>query len=126
MKYLAKCHCGAVQAEVEADETIECLQCNCSICSLVADLHLILPKSRFKLVCGEESITTYTFNTKVAKHTFCKHCGVKVFYTPRSNPDGISVNARCLIPQPKSIKVKSFDGQNWEQNAGTVAHLSKT
>ncbi|SMF47266.1 Uncharacterized conserved protein [Alteromonadaceae bacterium Bs31] len=125
MLYNAKCHCGAVQAEVEAPEHIDCYRCNCSMCSLTAYLHLIVPKSKFKLLHGQDSIESYSFNTGVAKHTFCKRCGIKVFYTPRSNPDGYSVNVRCLHPQPRSIGIENFDGNNWEESAHKLAGLSK-
>ena len=92
-------------------------ECNCSICSKSGYLHLIVPKSRFRLVQGEESITTYTFNTGVAKHFFCKVCGIKSFYVPRSDPDGISVNARCLDPGTVTeMEVRPFDGRNWESS----------
>jgi hypothetical protein len=66
-----------------------------------------------------------TFNTGVAKHTFCKTCGTKPFYTPRSNPDGVDVNLRCLTPQPKTVRIVNFDGQNWEANAHSLAHKSQ-
>lgn len=125
MKYHGSCHCGALQFEVEAPEHIEASECNCSICSKSGYLHLIVPRSKFKLLRGAEHITTYTFNTGVAKHTFCKICGIKPFYVPRSNPDGYSVNVRCLEPQPARLTVTPFDGRNWEQHAHTVAHLSK-
>jgi len=125
MKYRGGCHCGAVQFEVEAPEHIEANECNCSMCSKAGYLHLIVPKSKFTLVRGTDQITTYTFNTGVAKHTFCKVCGIKSFYVPRSNPDGYSVNVRCLEPQPARLTVTPFDGRNWEQHAHTVAHLSQ-
>lgn len=125
MKYPGSCHCGAVTFEIEAPEAIECTDCNCSICSKAGFLHLILPLSKFKLLSGEKNLTTYTFNTGVAKHTFCKTCGVKPFYTPRSNPDGVDINVRCLDPVPGNLLVEKFDGQNWEQHAHKVAHLSK-
>lgn len=88
-------------------------------------LHLIVPKSAFTLVEGQEALETYTFNTGVAKHYFCSTCGIKSFYIPRSNPDGYDVNVRCLDPAPEQIEVQMFDGQNWEDNAHEVAHLSK-
>jgi hypothetical protein len=89
-------------------------------------LHLIVPKSRFRLLRGREDLCTYTFNTGIAQHTFCRVCGIKSFYVPRSNPDGISVNVRCLRPEMvERIEVSCFDGQNWEQNAGRLAHLSE-
>ena len=124
MIYQGSCHCGAIQFEVEAPESVEVENCNCSICAMTGFLHLIVPARHFRLLSGEESLTTYTFNTGVAKHKFCKICGVKPFYIPRSNPDGVDINLRCLSTQPKQVKVIDFDGQNWEQNAHTVAHKS--
>ena len=102
------------------------LECNCSICSKAGYLHLIVPHSRFRLLRGEENLTTYIFNTGVAKHTFCRTCGIKPFYVPRSNPDGVDVNARCLDPMPEGIVVEPFDGQNWEANALSLEHLSRS
>jgi hypothetical protein len=109
------CHCGRVRFEVTAPAAISAAECNCSICAKSGYLHLIVPKSRFLLLAGEESITTYTFNTGIAQHFFCKVCGIKSFYVPRSDPDGISVNARCLDPGTVSrMEVRPFDGRNWE------------
>jgi hypothetical protein len=90
------CHCGAVAFEVDAPARITVSDCNCSICRMSGYLHLIVPRTRFRLLHGAESLSTYTFNTRTAQHLFCRHCGVKSFYVPRSNPDGYSVNARCL------------------------------
>ncbi len=118
------CHCGAVRFEVEAPAVIEAYECNCSICAKTAFLHLIVAESRFRLQAGADALTTYTFNTGVAKHLFCSRCGVKAFYRPRSNPDGWSVNARCLDSATvERLVLKPFDGRNWEQ-AGDLAHLS--
>ena len=125
MNYTGSCHCGAVTFEVEAAEILEVERCNCSICRKSGFLHLIVPLNRFRLISGEDSLTTYTFNTGVAKHTFCKVCGVKPFYTPRSNPDGIDVNVNCLDPVPTTLQISEFDGQNWEQHAHTLAHKSR-
>ena len=104
--------------EVEAPAEIEAVECNCSICSKSGFLHLIVPKSRFTLIQGSESLSIYTFNTGVARHMFCKTCGVKSFYVPRSHPDGYSVNVRCLEPVTiRKITVTPFDGKNWEDHA---------
>ena len=120
------CHCGAVTFEVEAPAEIEAGLCNCSICSMTSYLHLIVPKSRFNLITGLDSIETYTFNTGVAQHFFCRKCGIRSFYIPRSNPDGISVNVRCLEKDTiTSVRIRNFDGENWETNAHELAHLSK-
>lgn len=125
MIYRGGCHCKAVQFEVEAPEDLTVSDCNCSICSMTGFLHLIVPASRFRLVSGKENLGEYTFNTGVARHYFCRTCGVKSFYVPRSNPDGYSVNARCLEARPRSMKVESFDGQNWERHGADLAHLSR-
>lgn len=125
IKYKGSCHCGAVTFEVEAAEAVEVEDCNCSICTKTGFLHLIVPASNFTLLTGQEALTTYSFNTGIAKHSFCSHCGIKSFYTPRSNPDGVDVNLRCLDTAPKSVKRVPFDGRNWEENAHRVAHKSK-
>ncbi len=119
------CHCGKVQFTVEAPADIEADQCNCSICHMSAYLHLIVPREDFRLTSGEDDIRTYTFNTGVAKHVFCRHCGVKSFYIPRSHPAGISVNVNCLRPESiASLKITPFDGANWEKNIHKLSPLS--
>ena len=112
MKYSGGCHCGAVRFEVEAARQVTVQDCNCSICSKSGYLHLIVPRSRFKLLQGESDLATYTFDTGEAKHLFCKICGIKSFYIPRSNPDGYDINLRCLDEQPQQVIVEPFDGKN--------------
>ena len=115
------CHCGRVRFEVIAPAKLEVADCNCSICSKFGYLHLIVPADRFKLVSGREALSTYSFNTHVAKHFFCSTCGVKSFYIPRSHPDGVSVNARCIDSDTiESISVSPFEGRDWE--AGRAAY----
>lgn len=110
------CHCGRVRFEVVAPAHLEVSECNCSICSKTGFLHLIVPKSRFRLLSGAESLHTYRFNTGTAKHLFCTNCGIKSFYVPRSHPDGYSVNARCLDEGTvQGMTVTQIDGRNWEK-----------
>lgn len=110
------CHCGRVRYEVIAPSRIEVEECNCSICAKSAFLHLIVPASRFKLLSGAESLLSYRFNTGRAEHLFCRVCGVKSFYVPRSHPDGFSVNARCLDDGTvESMNVTPIDGRNWDE-----------
>ncbi len=92
------CHCGRIRFEVEAPPDLSLSECNCSICNMVGYQHLIVPQSHFRILQGEDQLITYEFNTGIARHYFCRHCGVKSFYVPRSHPQGISVNARCLDP----------------------------
>ena len=110
------CHCGRVRFEVTAPATLQVTECNCSICSKSGYLHLIVPAECFKLLSGRESLTTYSFNTRTAKHLFCCVCGIKSFYVPRSHPDGFSVNARCLDPDTiAGMVVTPFNGREWEK-----------
>jgi hypothetical protein len=110
------CHCGRVRFEVLAPARIEVIDCNCSICAKAGYLHLIVPKERFKLVSGDDALTTYEFNTGTAKHLFCSVCGIKSFYVPRSHPDGYSVNVRCLDDgSVEAMTVSQGDGKNWEK-----------
>ncbi len=120
------CHCKAVRFAARLADEVEAQSCTCSICSMTGFVHVIVPESRFRLIRGADRLTTYTFNTGVAQHLFCCVCGVKSFYRPRSNPDGWSVNARCLdegdLP---ALRLSEFDGRNWEAHAGELAHLSR-
>ncbi|MEQ1438828.1 GFA family protein [Fontimonas sp. SYSU GA230001] len=120
------CHCGRVRFEVQAPATLRVQRCNCSICRMTGFEHLIVPAADFRLLSGAGDLTEYTFNTGVAKHLFCRHCGIKSFYVPRSNPDGYSVNLRCLDPATVgAVEYEDFDGQNWERHGHTLAGLSK-
>jgi hypothetical protein len=69
---------------------------------------------------------TYTFNTGTARHLFCRHCGIKSFYVPRSNPDGYSVNVRCLDRATiEHVEIEPFDGVHWERSVESLRHLSR-
>ncbi len=114
------CHCGRVRFRVRVAK-LDGLDCNCSICAKKAFLHLIVAKDAFELLSGAADLTTYTFNTGVAKHTFCSACGVHPFYTPRSHPDGVDVNLRCLDDGAQSrFTITPFDGAEWESNVEKI------
>jgi hypothetical protein len=109
------CHCGKVRFKVTA-ELDRVTYCNCSICAKKGFLHLIVARDRFELLSGADALTTYRFNTGVAQHTFCSACGIHSFYVPRSDPDKIDVNVRCLDGVDVSaLKIGQFDGQHWEE-----------
>jgi hypothetical protein len=120
------CHCGAVRFEAALPDVITAQSCNCSICAKTGFVHVIVPESRFRLLQGADALTAYTFNTGTARHLFCPVCGIKSFYRPRSNPDGWSVNARCLDQgEDLDIRIEPFDGKNWEAHGASLAHLSR-
>ncbi len=117
------CHCGAVRFRVRAPARA-LLDCNCSICRRKGFLHLIARAEDFTLLRGDEELVTYTFGTHVAKHHFCRVCGISPFYVPRSHPEGISVNGRCLdvvvADGFEGWDVTPFDGQNWEKSVESI------
>jgi hypothetical protein len=120
------CHCGRVAFEVEAPEQIEVAACNCSICRMTGYLHLLVAKEQFRLTSGRDDLVSYRFNTGVAEHLFCRVCGIKSFYVPRSHPDGFSVNARCLDRATvRAMNVQPFDGENWEQHVDELPALPR-
>jgi len=110
------CHCGRVRFEVVAPKDLTVSLCNCSICSKSGYLGLVVPVERFMLLRGADCLTTYTFNTETARHLFCKSCGIKSFYVPRSHPDGFNVNARCIDSDTiGEMTIRPIDGRNWEK-----------
>jgi hypothetical protein len=114
--YDGGCHCGRVRFRASID-LARVSECNCSICTKKGYLHAIIARDAFELIAGEDDLTTYRFNTGVAKHRFCKHCGVQSFYVPRSDPDKIDVNVRCLEGVDlRSLNVIAFDGRRWEES----------
>ena len=120
------CHCRRVRFEVDAPAAMQVLDCNCSICRMGGFWHLIVPPSRFRLLSGAEDLAEYTFNTGAAKHRFCRRCGIKAFYVPRSHPDGIDVNARCLDPGTvAALEIVPFDDNDRVAATAAIAHLAR-
>ncbi|GJM98873.1 hypothetical protein PR202_ga15920 [Eleusine coracana subsp. coracana] len=111
------CHCRRVRWQVEAPTSVVAWICNCSNCSMRGNTHFgVSSRDKFRLDPGaEEFITTYTFGTHTAKHTFCKVCGISSFYVSRSNPDGVSITVACVDPGTlEHVEYKHADGKNWE------------
>ena len=120
------CHCGRVRFEVDAPADIRALDCNCSICRMSGFLHLIVPAARFRLLAGADALSEYRFNTGAAKHRFCRDCGIKSFYIPRSHPDGVDVNVRCLdAGTVASVDIAEFDDADREAATAAIAHLAQ-
>ncbi|XP_050387994.1 uncharacterized protein LOC126804966 [Argentina anserina] len=112
------CHCKNVRWRVQAPTKVVAWSCNCSNCSMRGNIHFVVPYERFELLGNSEQfLTTYSFGTHTAKHTFCKVCGITSFYYPRSNPDGVAITYRCVDPGTLTyVEVKYFDGKNWEDS----------
>jgi len=120
-RYAGSCHCGRVRFIVHGDLATAAV-CNCSICTKKGFVHFIVPPTDFELVSGREELSTYRFGTGIAQHQFCRTCGVHPFYIPRSDPNSIDINVRCLEGvDVDGLELARFDGQNWEEaNAGRV------
>ncbi|MDQ4087905.1 MAG: GFA family protein [Pseudomonadota bacterium] len=121
MKIQGGCHCKAVWFEAEVPRQVEVLDCNCSICAKTGFRHLIVPHQDFRLVSSEDALTSYRFGTGAANHLFCRICGVKSFYQPRSHPEAWSVNLNALDDVGAlEISFRIFDGRNWEEAAASL------
>lgn len=108
------CHCGSVLFRARLpDPPVPALDCNCSICRRSGFIHVIVPHDELELERGEEALTSYRFGTGAAEHLFCRHCGVKSFYQPRSHLHAWSVNARCL-DEAVELAIERFDGAHWD------------
>lgn len=121
MRITGGCHCGAVRFAAEVPDAVEVLDCNCSVCVRTGFLHLMVPHADFDLERGADALTSYRFGTGAAEHLFCRVCGVKAFYQPRSHPDAWSVNLNALDDTAGlGITITKFDGRNWEQSAAKL------
>jgi hypothetical protein len=107
------CHCRAVRFEADLPRgPVAALDCNCSICRMTGYLHIMVPHEKFDLVTGREFLVHYRFGTGAAEHLFCRNCGIKSFYQPRSHPGSFSLNANCL-DKPVELAIERFDGADW-------------
>ncbi len=109
-KYHGSCHCGAVQFEIETDFP-ELTQCDCSICRRKNALMVQVHESKFRLLAGADSLTEYQFHSRIARHFFCKVCGIYPFHRKRVAPDHLGVNVFCLEDfDPTGIPVRQAVG----------------
>lgn len=113
--YQGQCHCGVVQFEFDAPDTVEVTDCNCSLCVMTAYEHVFVDTADLRFLSGRDALKSYQFGSMTADHLFCGTCGIKPLYRPRSHPNGWSVNARCVDGLTIARRI-AFDGQNWDQN----------
>ena len=110
-----KCHCGAVEAEINVPENLEkVLKCNCSLCKRKGAVMSMVKNDDFKIIKGEDKLSLYKFHTKVANHYFCSICGIYTHHNPRINPAMTGFNLGC-IDDIDTFKFKDIlinDGQN--------------
>lgn len=111
------CHCGAVRFEaLVREKRPQVLDCNCSICSKTGHLHLFIPHGDFELLAEREALVSYRFGSGEAEHLFCRTCGIKSFYQPKSHPECWSVNLRAIDdPDVLDVDIVPFDGRDWDK-----------
>ncbi len=92
-----KCHCGAVEFEVELETGLGDLRrCNCSLCRRKGTVMGSVPLGRLKVVKGAHMLTLYQWNTFTAKHYFCRVCGIYTHHQRRSDPTQYGFNVACI------------------------------
>lgn len=115
------CHCGKVQFRAMIAEALTVHRCNCSICSMCGYLHVIVSSDELEVIKGWDDLQEYQFNTRQARHLFCRTCGIKPFYVPRSHPQGYSINLACLELEDRvTVLIEDFDGKNWARNVDKI------
>lgn len=120
-RYCGGCHCGAVRFQFLGPDQLDVLACNCSICNMTGYLHVTVPHAAFELLTPMENLADYRFGTGAARHLFCRHCGIKSFYQPRSHPECYSINLRCIEGGEAHLgQLQHFDGRHWEQAASAL------
>lgn len=96
-RHRLSCHCGAVVLELHLpDGIVDPRRCNCSICRRKSAVVGSVPLAGIRIVQGEDALTLYQFNTRVAKHYFCSRCGIYTHHQRRSRPDQYGYNVGCL------------------------------
>ena len=112
---LIKCHCGAIEAEINLQKNLEkILLCNCSICKRKGAKMSMVKNEDFKIIKGTDKLKLYQFHTKVAKHYFCMICGIYTHHNPRSNPSMTGFNLGCIdeIDTFNDKNITILDGKN--------------
>ena len=114
-KHRASCHCGSIVIELDLpDGLVDLRRCDCSLCRRRGAIAASVLLSNIKIVEGEEFLVLYQFNTKTAKHYFCRQCGIYTHHQRRSNPEQYGFNVACLegINPLKIKEIPTKDGVN--------------
>ena len=85
--------------------------CDCSLCARRNALMTKAPEAALTIEAGEALLTLYEWNTKRAKHYFCRVCGIYLFHRKRAAPDHFGVNIFCLEGvDPADYPVRATEG----------------
>lgn len=123
----AACHCGAVQFQVRLRDGFDSRRrCTCSYCRMRGAIAVSAELQDIRFLQGEDSLTLYQFNTKTAKHYFCRHCGIYTHHQRRSNPQQYGINVACLagVSPFDFAEVVVKDGVNHSADAATGSGIA--
>jgi hypothetical protein len=118
--YTGGCHCGAVRFEADVDLATPVSRCNCTLCTRRGVTAAITRPAGFRLLSGDEALSTYTWRAKTFTFLFCSRCGIHVFGRgdlPELGGAFVSVNVNCLDDiDVATLKVIYWDGrhENWD------------
>lgn len=92
------CHCGAIEFEFNGPKIEAGVRCNCSICIRKGTTmsNFVVAESDLRMTIKNEALATYQFGSKVAKHHFCRHCGIYTFHQTLRKPGHYRLNLGCV------------------------------
>jgi hypothetical protein len=108
--HAGSCHCGGVRFTVTYDP-VELTTCDCSLCEKRNAVMTKVPEAALRIDQGKDLLTLYEWNSRRAKHYFCRCCGIYVFHRKRAAPDHFGVNIFCLDGfDVSSLPVRATEG----------------
>lgn len=94
---IGHCHCGAVEFEIELEgEISKGMRCNCSLCKRKGAVMAAVTIDKLRVIKGADNLALYQWNTGVAKHYFCKTCGIYTHHQRKKNPNEFAFNIACF------------------------------
>ena len=113
MEYQGSCHCGSIKFKFAGEEITKGIRCNCSICKrkgALMSVYAIAPQN-IKISILDNALETYEFSSGVAKHHFCKKCGIYPFHQTLRQPGHYRVNLGCISElDTLALPYDVFDG----------------
>ena len=96
--YQGSCHCGAIRFTFSGPQIEKGVRCNCSICrrkgATMSDF--LVASEELHIEMQGDALATYTFASHVAKHHFCKVCGIYPFHQTLRKPGHYRINLGCV------------------------------
>ncbi|ARN80091.1 GFA family protein [Methylocystis bryophila] len=114
------CHCKTVRFRVRLTDGLHTARrCTCSYCRMRGAIAVSADLEGVDILAGSEALSTYTFNTRAAKHFFCSRCGIYTHHQRRSKPNQFGVNVACLegVSPFDFDDVIVYDGANHPEDA---------